>query len=82
MSKEKSTIDNNVRKLRFEANELSQSDLANMVGVSRQTIVSIEKGAYSPSLELAFKIAYVFNKKIEDVFNFDPNSVKGGMKQL
>ena len=71
MSKNKSSITNNVRKLRFEHNELSQTDLAKLVGVSRQTIVSIEKGSYSPSLELAYKIAIVFDKKIEEVFQFN-----------
>jgi putative transcriptional regulator len=82
MGKKKSILENNIRKLRFENNELSQSDLADQVGVSRQTIIAIEKGSYSPSLELAFKIAYVFNKKIEDVFIFDTSKLEEGIQKL
>jgi putative transcriptional regulator len=65
---DKLNINNNVRKLRFELNEMTQKDLAKLVGVSRQTIVAIEKGQYSPTLELAFKLAKAFNKSIDDVF--------------
>jgi putative transcriptional regulator len=61
-------ISNNVRKLRFNHNEMTQQQLADKVGVTRQTIVSIEKGNYSPSLELAFRIAIVFNSPLEEVF--------------
>jgi putative transcriptional regulator len=61
-------ISNNVRKLRFIHNEMTQQQLADKVGVTRQTIVSIEKGNYSPSLELAFRIALVFNSPLEEVF--------------
>nr|WP_262714215.1 helix-turn-helix transcriptional regulator [Phaeocystidibacter luteus] len=50
---------------------MTQQDLADAVGVSRQTIVAIEKGNYSPSLELAFKLAQSFDKSIEDVFSYD-----------
>ena len=53
----KNYIQNNIRKLRFNTNEMTQKELADKVGASRQTIVAIEKGKYSPSLELAFKIA-------------------------
>ncbi len=76
MSKNKSSVTNTVKTLR-EQNKISQTDMAKLVGVSRQTIVSIEKGAYSPSLELAFKIAYVLNKKIEEIFEFDVTLMKG-----
>ena len=76
MSKNKSSVTNIVKTLR-EQNKISQTDMAKLVGVSRQTIVSIEKGAYSPSLELAFKIAYVLNKKIEEIFEFDATQMKG-----
>lgn len=75
MSKNKSSVTNKVRTMRFHMDEMSQTDLAKKVGVSRQTIVSIEKGAYSPSLELAFRIATVFDKKIEDIFEFNKESM-------
>ncbi|KAB2814741.1 helix-turn-helix transcriptional regulator [Phaeocystidibacter luteus] len=67
----KSKITNQIRKLRFLKDEMTQQDLADAVGVSRQTIVAIEKGNYSPSLELAFKLAQSFDKSIEDVFSYD-----------
>jgi putative transcriptional regulator len=67
----KSHIHNNIRKLRFIHNEMTQQQLADKVGVTRQTIVSIEKGNYSPSLELAFRIARYFNLTIEEVFTFE-----------
>jgi putative transcriptional regulator len=66
-----SPISNNIRKLRFEHNEMTQQQLADQVGVTRQTIVAIEKGNYSPSLELAFRIARVFKRPLEEVFTFD-----------
>lgn len=65
-------ITNNIRKLRFEHNEMTQQELADKVKVSRQTIVAIEKGNYSPSLELAFKIAHVFGVPLEAVFIYTP----------
>jgi len=61
---------NNVRKFRFDCNEMTQQELASKAQVSRQTIVAIEKGKYSPSLELAFKIAQVFNAPLEEVFSY------------
>ncbi len=61
-------LENNVRRCRFDNNEMSQEDLANAVGVTRQTIHSIEKGKFVPSTLLAMKIARFFNKKIEDIF--------------
>lgn len=66
-----SQIKNNIRRLRFDRNEMTQQQLADAVGVSRQTIVAIEKGNYSPSLELAFKIAREFGLKLEEVFSYD-----------
>ena len=63
-------IENNIRKLRFENDEMTQQQLAEEVGVTRQTIMSIEKGKYFPSLELAFRMAQVFNTTIDDVFSF------------
>jgi putative transcriptional regulator len=67
----KSLITNNIRKLRFNQDEMTQQALADKVGVTRQTIIAIEKGQYSPSLELAFRIARVFNVPLEDVFSFN-----------
>ena len=64
-------ITNTIRKLRFERNEMTQQDLAERVGVTRQTINAIELGKYSPSLEVAFRIASVFGAKLEDVFTYD-----------
>jgi len=67
----KDAIGNRIRNLRFYHNEMTQQQLADRTGVSRQTIVAIEKGNYSPSLELAFRIARVFGKSIEEVFQYD-----------
>lgn len=67
MSKE---IKNKIRRLRFDADEMTQQQLADVIGVSRQTVVAIEKGKYSPSLEVAFKIADVFAVEIGDVFSY------------
>jgi putative transcriptional regulator len=65
---QKMIIGNHIRRLRFERNEMTQQELADKVGVTRQTIVAIEKGKYSPSLELAFRIALVFDLPLEAVF--------------
>jgi putative transcriptional regulator len=64
-------INNNIRKLRFEKNEMTQEELAREVGVTRQTIIAMEKGKYSPTLELAFRIALVFGVPLENVFSYD-----------
>ena len=64
-------LSNNIRKLRFEADEMSQQILAEKVGVTRQTIIAIEKDKYSPSLEVAFKISNVFKVPLEEVFIYD-----------
>lgn len=61
-------ITNNIRTLRFFANEMTQQELAKKTGVSRQTIIAIESGKYSPSLELAVRIAYAFGVKLDEVF--------------
>ena len=66
--KKKIQIQNSVRKLRFNNDEMTQQQLAEEVGVSRQTIVAIEKYKYTPSLDLAFKIALAFDMEIQDVF--------------
>ena len=67
----KSLVHNNIRKLRFNHNEMTQQELAAQVGVTRQTIVALEAEKYSPSLELAFRIARVFKLPLEDVFSFE-----------
>lgn len=69
MSK-KIEITNNIRKLRFFANEMTQQQLAERIGASRQTIVAIEAGKYAPSLELAFLIANAFGVEISEVFGY------------
>lgn len=64
-------IANQIRRLRFEHGEMTQSDLAEKIGMTRQTIAAIEAGKYSPSLEAAFRIAHVFDVDINDVFQWD-----------
>jgi putative transcriptional regulator len=64
-------VSNNLRRLRFEFEEMTQQQLAKQVGVTRQTIVAIEGEKYSPSLELAFRIAAAFNKPLEEVFRYE-----------
>lgn len=68
----KCNIQNNIRKLRFYNDEMTQQQLADKVGVTRQTIVAIEKGKYSPTLELAFKMAHVFKTPLEEIFSYTP----------
>lgn len=63
-------IRNQIRRLRFEAGEMTQAELAARVGVTRQTILAIEQGKYSPSLEVAFRIAHVFGVKLEEAFQY------------
>lgn len=63
------TLNNNIRRLRFDAGEMTQQALADKVGVTRQTIIAIEQGGYTPSLVLGMKIARTFNKTVENVFN-------------
>ncbi len=64
-------ISNNLRRLRFENGELTQQQLADRVGVTRQTIIAIEAGKYAPSLPLAFRIARTFEVPIENVFQYE-----------
>ena len=63
-------VTNSIRSLRFAANEMTQAELADHVGMTRQTIIAIEQGRYSPSLEVAFKIARVFGVSLNDVFQY------------
>ena len=69
----KTLVGNHIRKLRFNHNEMTQQQLADKVGVTRQTIVALEKGNYSPSLELAFRIAHTFDLHLEQVFFYGEN---------
>jgi len=65
-------IRNRIRELRFHAGEMTQQALAERIGVTRQTIIAIEQGKYSPSLEAAFKIAQAFGVPLEQVFQYQP----------
>lgn len=67
----KCKINNDIRKQRFFANEMTQQDLADKTGVSRQTIVAIENGKYYPTLELAFRISKVFDVALQELFSFE-----------
>lgn len=64
-------IANKIRALRFNASEMTQQELADRVGVTRQTVIAIEQGKYAPSLEVAFRISRVFGVTVEDVFQFE-----------
>ena len=65
-------VTNDIRRLRFANREMTQAELAQLVGVTRQTIIAIEQGRYSPSLEMAFRIAQALNAQFDDVFQY-PN---------
>ena len=67
----KPPFSNDIRTLRFLAGEMTQGELGDRVGVTRQTIAAIEQGKYSPSLEVAFRIAREFGKPLETVFQWD-----------
>jgi putative transcriptional regulator len=67
----KRTIKNTIRTLRFFRQEMTQEQLAELVGVTRQTIIAMEKGKYSPSLELAFRVALAFGVPLEQVFTYE-----------
>ncbi len=69
-------ISNQIRRLRFERNEMTQLALADAAGVTRQTIISLEAGRYTPSLELAFRIADVLDVKLDDVFQWSKDDDK------
>lgn len=68
MAPEQLIIQNQIRPLRFSTGEMTQQELADRVGVSRQTINAIETAKYFPSLEVAFRIARVFQKRVDEVF--------------
>ena len=79
----KVSIANRIRELRFSAGEMTQQDLADRVGITRQTIIALEQGKYYPSLELAFLIAETFEVGLEDVFQHrvDSRNAKRPTKQ-
>jgi putative transcriptional regulator len=70
----KSRISNNIRQLRFFHDEMTQQELAEKAGVTRQTIIAMEQEKYSPSLELAFRIALAFGVPLEEVFSYSPET--------
>ena len=72
----KSEIKNQIRRLRFENGEMTQQQLADKAGVTRQTILAIEADKYSPSLILAFRIAKAFNVPLEEVFQYEQNDLQ------
>ncbi len=69
-------IKNHIRRLRFETGDITQEALAQRCGVTRQTIISLESGKYTPSLELAFKIAHAFGVTLDAVFEWQPPKVE------
>jgi len=70
----KSRIRNKIRTFRFHRDEMTQQQLAEKVGVTRQTIIAMEQDKYSPSLELAFRIAHAFEVPLEEVFSYHPEA--------
>ena len=79
----KMVIRNRIRELRFQSGEMTQQALADLVGITRQTVIALEKGKYYPSLELAFRIAAAFNTPVEQVFEVArdlPSRKSGGKK--
>lgn len=70
MTPKPTRVTNQIRALRTERGDLTQADLAEKLGVTRQTVIAIEQGRYSPSLEMAFQIAHVFGVPLDDVFRY------------
>lgn len=68
----KPPISNRIRELRFQHDQMTQQQLAERIGVTRQTVIAIENAKYSPSLELAFRIAATFGVDLGDVFRYEP----------
>ena len=75
MGGKKSRIKNHIRRIRLARSDLTQAELARRIGATRQTVISIEAQKYAPSLELAFRIAYVLETQIDDVFEFDASDL-------
>jgi putative transcriptional regulator len=76
----KTAVTNKIRRLRFDHNEMTQQELAERIGVTRQTVNAIELGKYSPSLEVAFRIAHVFGVPLDQVFSYQTNPESGPAK--
>ena len=70
-------VTNDIRSLRFRQGEMTQAELAKRLGVTRQTVIAIEQGRYSPSLEMAFQIARVFGVPLDDVFQYPDDQQQG-----
>jgi len=64
-------IENRIRRLRFDHDEMTQEELASRAGCTRQTIIALEQGKYVPSIELAFRIARAFGASLEEVFQYE-----------
>ena len=75
-------VTNSIRSLRFAQGEMTQAELAGHIGVTRQTVIAIEKGRYSPSLEMAFRIAQALNVPLDDVFQYPVPSTPQGDKHM
>lgn len=75
-------VTNSIRSLRFAQGEMSQAELARHIGVTRQTVIAIEKGRYSPSLEMAFRIAQALDVPLDDVFQYPVPSTNQGDKRM
>ena len=73
--KKSNSVSNHIKRIRLARTDLTQSELARRVGATRQTIIAIEAQKYAPSLELAFRIAYVLGEPLEEVFIFDPSDL-------
>ncbi|HEX5182684.1 MAG TPA: helix-turn-helix transcriptional regulator [Allosphingosinicella sp.] len=72
MARSGTKVTNRIRALRFSHGEMTQQDLADRIGLTRQTVIAIEQGRYSPTLEAAFRIARVFGESLENVFSYEP----------
>lgn len=70
-------VTNSIRALRFAHDEMTQADLAQRIGVTRQTVIAIEQGRYSPTLEMAFQIARALGVRLDDVFQYPDESEEG-----
>ena len=75
-------VTNDIRRLRFERDEMTQAELAQLIGLTRQTVIAIEQGKYSPSLEVAFQIAQVFDVPLERVFRYPSAPAASGTVEL